>query len=112
IDAARASAAEFSPALVLLGIDFLQQDGAAVLADLAVRLPETKLLLVAGSVHDRLATAALAWGGHDVLGKPITYEAVLGKVDALLGRQAARSARSAFHQPLTSSQRGGHADQL
>jgi DNA-binding response OmpR family regulator len=29
---------------------------------------------------------SLKWGAHDVLGKPITFDSVYGKVDALLGQ--------------------------
>jgi DNA-binding response OmpR family regulator len=39
---------------------------------------------VANSVSDPLARAALTWGAHDVLGKPITFDGVRAKVDGLL----------------------------
>jgi DNA-binding NarL/FixJ family response regulator len=89
IDPALAAAADLQPVIVLLGIDFLRNDGAAVLATLVARVPDAKLLLVANSARDCLALSALAWGAHEVLGKPITHEAVRRKVTALLDTTAA-----------------------
>jgi DNA-binding response OmpR family regulator len=80
-----AEAPEPTPDIVLLGIGFLQADGDRVLAEIALYWPGTRILIVADSVNDRLACASLKWGAHDVLGKPITFKGVRGKVDALLG---------------------------
>jgi DNA-binding response OmpR family regulator len=47
---------------------------------------------VADSVNDPLALTALEWGAHDVLGKPISFDSVHRRVDALLRRQKASPA--------------------
>jgi DNA-binding response OmpR family regulator len=73
-----------TPDVVLLGVGFVQNNGELLLAEIARHWPGVKILTVANSVNDRLARASLQWGAHDVLGKPITFEGVRGKVDALL----------------------------
>ena len=50
-------------------------------------MPGTRILIVANSVKDPLAVSCLKWGAHDVLGRPITFDSVRGKVDTLLGRR-------------------------
>ena len=57
-------------------------------AEIAARLPGTKILIVANSANDPLALLSLKWGAHDVLGKPITFDSVRSKVDAMLGRHS------------------------
>ena len=86
LDRALISAAEQAPDIVLLGIGLVETDGERILAEIAHRLPGTKILIVANSVNDPLAVASLKWGAHDVLGKPIAFDSVLRKVSALLGR--------------------------
>ena len=86
LDEAFAEAAELPPNIVLLGIGQVQTNGERALAEIAARWPDAKILIVANSVNDPLALASLKWGAHDVLGKPITFDSVRGKVDALLGR--------------------------
>jgi CheY-like chemotaxis protein len=81
-----ASAVNAAPGLVLLGVDFLRNNGEAVMAEIVMRLRGAKILIVANSANDPLAQASLKWGAHDVLGKPITFDSVHGRVDALLGR--------------------------
>ncbi len=81
-----AEAAELPPDLVLLGIGLVENDGERVLSEIEKRLPGAKILIVANSVKDPLALLSLKWGAHDVLGKPISFNSVHGKVDALLGR--------------------------
>ena len=87
LDLAFAEAADLTPDIVLLGIGFVQSNGERALAAIATRWPGTKILIVADSVSDPLALAGLKWGAHDVLGKPITFDGVHGKVDALLGQR-------------------------
>ena len=82
-----AGAPGLTPDVVLLGVGFVQTNGERLLAEIARHWPGVKILIVANSVHDRLARASLTWGAHDVLGKPITFEGVRGKVDALLADQ-------------------------
>ncbi len=84
LDQAFAKAAERIPDIILLGIGMVRDNGDRVLAEIAIRLPGTRILIVANSVNDPLAVASLKWGAHGVLGKPITFDSVRGKVDALL----------------------------
>lgn len=74
------------PDVALLGIGLVENDGERILAEIARRLPGTKILIVANSANTPLAVASLKWGAHDVLGKPIAFDSVLRKVDALLER--------------------------
>jgi DNA-binding NarL/FixJ family response regulator len=87
LDEAFAKAADLMPNIVLLGIGFAQNNGERALAEIAMRLPGTKILIVADSVNNPIAHACLRWGAHDVLGKPISFDSVRGKVDALLDRR-------------------------
>ena len=80
-------AADLMPNIVLLGIGLVQNNGERALAEIAMRLPGTKILIVANSVNDPIARACLRWGAHDVLGKPISFDSVRGKVGALLDRR-------------------------
>ena len=86
LDHALADAAARTPSVVLLGIDAVLHDGERTLADIASRLPGTRILIVANSESDPLAIACLKWGAHGVLGKPITFDSVRRKVDDLLMR--------------------------
>jgi len=76
-----------TPDVVLLGVGFVQNNGEDLLAEVARHWPGVKILIVANSSNDRLACAGLKWGAHDVLGRPITFEGVRGKVDAVLADQ-------------------------
>lgn len=78
--------AELTPDIVLLGVGFVQNNGEQTLAELLLRLPGTRILIVADSVNDPRARASLQWGAHDVLGKPIAIDSVRSKVDALIRR--------------------------
>jgi DNA-binding response OmpR family regulator len=82
-----AEAACRTPNIILLGIGFVQNNGEGTLAEIAMRLPGARILLVANSVNDPIALASLRWGAHAVLGKPISFDSVRGKVDALLDRR-------------------------
>ena len=86
LDQAFAKAADRAPNIALLGISLLQNNGEAALAEIAIRLPGTRILIVANSVNDPIARACLQWGAHDVLGRPISFDSVRVKVDALLDR--------------------------
>jgi DNA-binding response OmpR family regulator len=88
LDQAFAKAAELTPDIVLLGIGLVQDHGKRAVAEIAGRLPATKILIVANSANDPLALLSLKWGAHDVLGKPITFDSVRSKVDAMLGRHS------------------------
>jgi DNA-binding NarL/FixJ family response regulator len=82
-----AEAPHVTPDVVLLGVGFVQTNGERLLAEIARHWPGVKILIVANSVNDRLARTSLKWGAHDVLGKPITFEGVRGKVASLLADQ-------------------------
>jgi len=84
LDQAFAKAAGRAPNIVVLGIGFVENNGERALAEIAMRLPGAKILIAANSVNDPIARASLRWGAHDVLGKPISFDSVRGKVDALL----------------------------
>ena len=84
LDQAFAKAASRKPNAILLGIGVMQDNDERILAEIVMRLPGTRILIVADSVNDPIAVAALKWGAHDVLGKPISFDSVRRKVDALL----------------------------
>jgi DNA-binding response OmpR family regulator len=86
LDQAFAKAVHRTPDIVLLGIGFVHGNGESTLAEVAKGLPGAKILIVANSVNDPLALASLQWGAHDVMGKPLTFDSVHRKVEALLGR--------------------------
>lgn len=85
--AADLKARDLAPGVVLLGVDLLKNNGESVVAGIARQLPSARILVVANSVHDPLALTSLQWGAHGVLGKPISFNSVRGRVDALLRRQ-------------------------
>ena len=89
LDQAYAKGIDWKPDLVMLGIDIVEVDGIAVLADIASRLPTAQILIVAGSRDTPLVQACLKSGAKDVLTKPFTIESVRYKVDVLLGRSKA-----------------------
>ena len=83
---AYAKGIDWKPDLILLGLAIVQDNGVNVLAEVAARLPGAKILLVADTPTDPFVQTCLESGAHDVLGKPITIEAVRHKVDVVLGR--------------------------
>jgi len=85
-DLAFAKATDAAPDLVLLGIGFVQSNGERAVGEIVMRWPGARIVVVANSANDPLALASLKWGAHDVLGKPITFDAVRGTVDAVLER--------------------------
>ncbi|MES2194740.1 MAG: response regulator [Pseudomonadota bacterium] len=89
LELAYAQAGDVTPDLVLLGIDFLKDDGEGTVTEITRRLPSAKILIVANSVNDPLALKALRWGAHGVLGKPISFDSVHRGVDGLLRRPKA-----------------------
>ena len=87
VQVAELKARDTAPALVLLGVDLLKNNGQRTVAEIARELPGARILIVANTVNDPLALTALEWGAHDVLGKPISFDSVHRRVDALLRRQ-------------------------
>jgi DNA-binding response OmpR family regulator len=86
LDQAYAKAVDWKPDLILLGLDIVRDKGIDILAEVTARLPGAKIVLVADTPTDPLVQTCLALGATDVLGKPITIEAVRHKVDVVLGR--------------------------
>jgi DNA-binding response OmpR family regulator len=84
LDRAFTWATDLAPDIVLLGVGVLQNNGERTLAEIARRWNGAIILIVANSVKDPLTRAALKWGAHDVLGKPITFDGVRAKVCGLL----------------------------
>jgi len=89
---AELKAGDSAPSLVLLGVDLLKNSGERAVAEIAGQLSGTRILIVANSVKDPLALAGLEWGADDVLGKPISFDSVHRRVDALLRCQKASPA--------------------
>lgn len=87
LEQAYAKGRDWKPDLLLLGLAIVEDQGVGVLDDIKARLPTAKILLVADSPDHPVAQTCLAAGAAGVLGKPITIEAVRGKVDILLGRR-------------------------
>ena len=88
LSAAYAKASEGRPDLVLLGLEIVEARGAAVLREIAEKLPGAKIMLVAAPGQDALAQGYLAAGAHSVLTKPLTIEGVRRKVGIVLGHGA------------------------
>lgn len=85
LDEALSKTSDGQPDAVLLGLSLVRNDGGRFFAQLATRLPDVRVLLVADSATDPLALDWIGRGAHDVLGKPITVDAVRRKVNLLLG---------------------------
>ncbi len=86
LDAAYAKATEWKPDLLLLGLEIVEANGAAILREIAVKLPGTKIMIVAEPGQDAKAQTYLKHGADSVLTKPFTVESVRRKVDIMLGR--------------------------
>ncbi len=85
--AAYAKAVDWPPAVLVLGIGIVQQQGVAVLDEIHQRLPDIRIVLVTESAKDPLAQTCLQHGVGTLLAKPLTIENARRKVDAMLGRK-------------------------
>ncbi len=85
--AAYAKAEDWKPDLLILGLEIVEAQGAAVLQEIARRLPEARIMLIAEPGQDSLAQSYLKAGAHGVMTKPFTVEGVRQKVDTMLGRE-------------------------
>lgn len=85
-DQAMIGAAESGPDVIVLGMSVVRSHGESIVSEIAARLPDAKLLLLTDVAGDPLARRCLDRGVHGLIGKPITGNSVLDKVDALLGR--------------------------
>ncbi|MGP0059798.1 MAG: response regulator [Beijerinckiaceae bacterium] len=89
LEDAFAKAKTAKPDLVVLASPIVQARGVGVVGEIAAKIPSAKILVIAESVTDEAAKAALRAGANGVVAKPLTIEAVRDKVDQLLGRKAA-----------------------
>lgn len=86
LEQAFAKGSEWKPDLLLLGLAIVQTGGASIFGEIALRLPGTRIMLVAEAGQDNVAQSYLKSGAHGVIVKPLTIESVRRKVDMLLGR--------------------------
>jgi len=93
LDEALSETSDRRPDGVLLGLSLIRDGGDRIFSELVARVPEVKVLLIADSASDPWAQGWIGRGAHDVLGKPITVDAVRRKVDLLLGRGPAPGPR-------------------
>ena len=84
--AAYEKAVDWKPDLLLLGLEIVEAQGAAVLSEIAGKMPDVKIMLIAGAGQDAHAQTYLNSGAHSVLTKPLTVESVRRKVNIVLGR--------------------------
>jgi DNA-binding response OmpR family regulator len=84
--AAHTKAAEGKPDLLLLGLEIVEEQGAAVLHEIASKWPAAKIMLVAAQGQDTLAQTYLPDGAHSVLTMPLTVQSVRRKVDVMFGQ--------------------------
>lgn len=91
MDAALAKARDWKPDLLMIGTSLLVGSGADSIRTARERLPHAKILIVADTLQDPLAQAALSCGANGILPKPLRIEAVRRKVDIMLGRRTALS---------------------
>ena len=84
--AAYEKAVDWKPDLLLLGLEIVEAQGAAVLSEIAGKMPDVKIMLIAGAGQDAHAQTYLNSGAHSVLTKPLTVESVRKKVNIVLGR--------------------------
>jgi CheY-like chemotaxis protein len=86
VELALIKAKEWTPDLILLGLELLQQRGDTALTEIASALPRAKILIVTDTVSDLRAQACLKSGAHGLLAKPFRVESVREKVNLILGR--------------------------
>ena len=85
LQAAYEKAVDWKPDLLLLGLEVVEAQGAAVFSEIAGKMPDAKIMLIAGAGQDAHAQTYLKSGAHSVLTKPLTVESVRKKVNILLG---------------------------
>lgn len=77
------------PHVVLLGVSFLKQRGAALIGELVAKFSGVRILIVTDKSDEATALEGLRAGAHGALVKPLTLESVRKKVDTILGRGGA-----------------------
>ena len=74
------------PDLVILGVSFVAESGAGVIADIRSRFKDAAILLTCQKSEEATALEGIKAGANAALVKPLTLEAVRKKVDTILGR--------------------------
>ncbi len=77
------------PHVVLLGVSFLKQRGAALIGEIVTKFSGVRILIVTDKSDEATALEGLRAGAHGALVKPLTLESVRKKVDTILGRGGA-----------------------
>jgi len=77
------------PDVVLLGVSFLKERGVGLIAELAEKFGDVRVLIVTDKSDEATALEGLKAGAHGALVKPLTLESVRKKVDTILGRGGA-----------------------
>jgi len=89
LDQAYVKALESRPDLILLARSILAEQGTSVVSDIKTAIPGVKVLVVADSLNDTIATEAIRAGASGAVAKPLKLENVRDKVDQMLGRKTA-----------------------
>ena len=74
------------PDLLILDLNMPAPDGFDVLKSKRPRFPYLRILVISGYLHGALLEAAKIFGAIATLEKPVTAEALVGKVREVLGR--------------------------
>ncbi|WP_029005726.1 response regulator [Azorhizobium doebereinerae] len=77
------------PDVLLLGVSFLAQQGAALISEINAKFPGVRILIVCEKADEAVAVDGMKAGAHGALVKPLTLESVRKKVDTILGRGGA-----------------------
>jgi DNA-binding NtrC family response regulator len=74
------------PDLLVLDLNMPEPDGFDLLKAARCRYPYLRILVISGYLHGALLEAAKMFGAIATLEKPVTAEALVGKVREVLGR--------------------------
>jgi CheY-like chemotaxis protein len=74
------------PDLLVLDLNMPEPDGFDLLKAARSRFPYLRILVISGYLHGALLEAAKMFGAIATLEKPVTAEALVGKVREVLGR--------------------------
>lgn len=77
------------PDVLLLGVSFLAEQGAALVSEINAKFPGVRILIVCEKADEAVAVDGMKAGAHGALVKPLTLESVRKKVDTILGRGGA-----------------------
>ena len=77
---------EHMPDLLILDLQMPEPDGFYLLKAERSKFPYLRILVISGYLHGALLEAAKIFGAIATLEKPVTAEALVGKVREVLGR--------------------------